>query len=170
LPIPLTPSRRIRRALSGLPGALAFAAADGLPLAEERPVRLGDALATARDRERDGWTLVVDADDAPLGWVGVGRLYASEIGSEVTTDLLDLGGTLASIDGTLREALDAALSSPSGRGVVVDQVGRLAGTVTPSQVLERIERHASLRHQCAANATAAAMGSLPGHDLIEDPR
>jgi osmoprotectant transport system ATP-binding protein len=150
--------------------ALAFVAADGLPLTDEKPVRLGDALAMALDRERDGWTLVVDADDAPLGWVGVGQRCASEVAGEVTRDRLDLGGTVASIDGTLREALDAALSSPSGRGVVVDQGGRLAGTVTASQVLERIERRASLTHQCGTSATAAVIGSLPGHVLIEDPR
>jgi osmoprotectant transport system ATP-binding protein len=127
--------------------ALAFAAADGLPLAHEQPVRLGDTVGTARHRERDGWTLVINPDDAPLGWLSAIQLSASDVERQITTDLLDLGGTLAPIDGTLRETLDAALSSPSGRGVVVDQGGRLAGTVTASQVLERIERNVSFRDQ-----------------------
>src|SRR6185436_17923321 len=47
--------------------------------------------------------------------------------------------TLASEGGTFREVLDAALSSPSGRGVIVDGTDNLAGTVTASNVLTRIE-------------------------------
>ncbi len=119
--------------------ALGFATAGQLPLADEKPVRLGDALMIARDRERDGWTLVVDDDDVPLGWVAVEGLPDGALRGEVTTDLLNLGGTLASVGGSLRESLDAALSSPSGRGVVVDVDGRFAGTVTAAQVLSRIE-------------------------------
>ena len=61
----------------------------------------------------------------------------------MTPDLLHLGGTLAEAGGSLRAALDAALSSPSGRGVVVDADGRLLGTVRPAQVLSAIEVRAS---------------------------
>ena len=50
------------------------------------------------------------------------------------------GGTLATQGGTLRAALDACLSSPSGRGVVVDGQGRLLGTLTAREVLDLIER------------------------------
>jgi osmoprotectant transport system ATP-binding protein len=125
--------------------ALGFTAAGRLPLADEKPVRLGDALMTARDRERDGWALVVDDGDVPLGWVAVGGLPDSALRGDVTTELLNLGGTLAGIGGTLRESLDAALSSPSGRGVVVDADGRFAGTVTAAQVLSRIETSRSGR-------------------------
>jgi osmoprotectant transport system ATP-binding protein len=35
--------------------------------------------------------------------------------------------------------LDATLSSPSGRGVLTDQDGRLLGTITAREVLDRIE-------------------------------
>ena len=42
----------------------------------------------------------------------------------------------------MRATLDAALSSPSGRGVVVDDEGRILGTVKASDVIERIEAHA----------------------------
>ena len=54
------------------------------------------------------------------------------------SDLLR-GGTLATQGGTLRAALDACLSSPSGRGVVVDGSGRLLGSVTAREVLDLIE-------------------------------
>jgi len=69
---------------------------------------------------------------------------------EVTPELLNLGGTLATQGGTLREALDAALSSPSGRGVVVDDEGRFAGTVGVSDVLARIEAHAEQARRAPA--------------------
>jgi osmoprotectant transport system ATP-binding protein len=43
--------------------------------------------------------------------------------------------------------LDAALSSPSGRGVIVDGDGRLLGTVTAAEVVAALEeaRVAGLR-------------------------
>ena len=79
--------------------------------------------------------LVVDDDNRPQGWLAAGGLTDEQLTGKVTADLLNLGGTLAHEAGTLREALDAALSSPSGRGVVVDADGRLAGTITAAQVL-----------------------------------
>ena len=51
-------------------------------------------------------------------------------------------GIVAARDGSSRALLDAALSSPSRRGVLVDAEGRLAGTVTLAQVAEAIEREA----------------------------
>jgi osmoprotectant transport system ATP-binding protein len=49
------------------------------------------------------------------------------------------GGTVAPASGPLRNALDAALSSPSRRGVIVDDDGRLLGTVRAHEVLTAIE-------------------------------
>ena len=91
--------------------------------------------------------LVVDEGAAPQGWLALTGVPQSALNGQVTPELLNLGGTLATRGGTLREALDAALSSPSGRGVVVDPEGRLAGSVTASEVLGRIEAHAAtVRH------------------------
>jgi osmoprotectant transport system ATP-binding protein len=123
--------------------ALGFAATGSLSLTDERAVRLGDPLRRARESERDGWVLVVDDAGAPQGWMAVGGLPEDALGGEVSAGMLNLGGTLASEGGTLREALDAALSSPSGRGVVVHGDGRLAGTVTASEVLARIDTRAA---------------------------
>jgi osmoprotectant transport system ATP-binding protein len=122
-------------------------------------VRLGDTVRAGRERARDDWVLVVDAENRPQGWLAVGRLPESVLDSEITPDLLNLGGTLASETGTLREALDAALSSPSGRGVVVHEDGTFAGTVTASRVLTRIEqRAAGVREQAAADAASDLAG------------
>jgi len=134
--------------------ALGFASAGALPLSDEQPVRLGERLRVARDRARDGWALAVDENNLPQGWLAVGGLADSALNGEITADLLNLGGTLATESGTLREALDAALSSPSGRGVVVDTAGRLAGTITPAQVLSRIESRAAGIRRDAVDAAA----------------
>jgi osmoprotectant transport system ATP-binding protein len=134
--------------------ALGFAAAGHLPLTNETVVRIGEQLSAVRERGRDGWALVVDEDNQPHGWLAVGGITAAGSSGQVTPALLNLGGTLATDSGTLREALDAALSSPSGRGVVVDASGRFAGTVTASDVLRRIEERAAIIRQEAAEAAA----------------
>ncbi|MDT4918831.1 MAG: osmoprotectant transport system ATP-binding protein [Pseudonocardiales bacterium] len=135
--------------------ALGFAEAGQLPLNDEKTVPLGDKVRAAKDIAQDDWTLVVDADTKPQGWLAVGRLPDRALDAEITPDLLNLGGTLASESGTLRAALDAALSSPSGRGVIVHDDGRYAGTVTASRVLARIEERAA---KVRADAVHAAGG------------
>jgi osmoprotectant transport system ATP-binding protein len=132
--------------------ALGFAHADFLPLSEEPVARIGEDLRSARDKALDGWALVVDSDEQPLGWLAVGGVSEAALDGQVTPEQLNLGGTLASASGTLREALDAALSSPSGRGVVVDDDGRFAGTLTASEVLGRIEARAKSLRQPVAEA------------------
>jgi osmoprotectant transport system ATP-binding protein len=122
--------------------ALGFAEAGRLQLRQEQTVRLGDALRLAKQRATDGWALAVDDNNQPQGWLAAGGLPDDTLDGLITPDLLNLGGTLAHQSGTLREALDAALSSPSGRGVVVEPDGRFAGTITPSEVLAHIESRA----------------------------
>jgi osmoprotectant transport system ATP-binding protein len=122
--------------------ALGFTVADALPLHDEPTVKMGSELAGAPRVARDGWVLVVDDAQQPQGWLALTGVPQSALQGVVTPDLLNLGGTLATQGGTLREALDAALSSPSGRGVIVDPDGRFAGTVSASEVLGRIEAHA----------------------------
>ena len=121
--------------------ALGFTAAGELPLRAEAVVALGEPLETVRDRASDGWVLVVDSQQHPQGWLSVAAAAGAQAGTpgNVTEGMLNLGGTLATEDSSLRAALDAALSSPSGRGVVVGTEGSVLGTVTASQVLARIE-------------------------------
>jgi osmoprotectant transport system ATP-binding protein len=136
--------------------ALGFAEAGTLDTDDESPVKVGDSLADARSRSRDGWTLVVDDEHRPLGWIAAGGLADNAVDSAITVDLLNLGGTLAKQSGTLREALDAALSSPSGRGVIVDEDERLVGTTSATRVLEKIESRAqTIREENVAYAANA---------------
>ncbi len=111
--------------------SLGFVPVPELTPAEEPTVPLGaDPAAVRRAADGAEWLLVVDGERRPLGWVRPARLRGP-----VAREALHRGGTVARTDGSLRNLLDAALSSPSGRGVVVDGAGALAGTVTPAQVV-----------------------------------
>jgi osmoprotectant transport system ATP-binding protein len=113
---------------------LGFRAAPSLTPTEESTVCLGADAEEVRRRGGD-WVLVVDEERHPLGWV-----EPAEVRGTVRTDRLHRGGTVARLDGSTRAVLDAALSSPSGRGVVVDGDGRLLGTVTAAQVVAALEK------------------------------
>lgn len=93
------------------------------------------------------WILVVDQSQRPMGWVD-----AHAVGSAVVTqDNVNLSGTFARRDGSLRDLLNSALSSPSGRGVVVGGDGALVGTVTDHDVIDAIS-HARNEQQSGATA------------------
>jgi osmoprotectant transport system ATP-binding protein len=82
------------------------------------------------------WVLVVDDARQPRGWVDARRVAG---GRPVGLADLVLGGSLVGPQSSLRTALDAALSSPSGRGVAIDADGRVIGTVAARDVLDAIE-------------------------------
>ncbi|GAA6525068.1 ATP-binding cassette domain-containing protein [Intrasporangium sp. DVR] len=113
--------------------ALAFEAAPELTLGTEPTTRLG---ATGEEVRALGqsWVLCLGADGEPIGWV-----RAEAVTTTLDPTLLHRGGTVARADGSLRALLDAALSSPSGRGVVADRDGRFLGTVLASEVVPAIE-------------------------------
>ncbi len=113
---------------------LAFTAGDGVTV-HGVPALTHDQLRDQPDSAADQWQLIVDADGRPLGWAGPGR------DAEVVP-----GGSLFRKGDTLRRALDAALSSPSGRGVVVDDDGRVAGVIEAPEILALIESDRRVRH------------------------
>jgi osmoprotectant transport system ATP-binding protein len=112
--------------------ALGFTSAGTIETHQESTVTMGDPLPSGGDE----WLLAVDRSGAPQGWLHLGD---EPRGAVVEERMLYRGGTLATQGGTLRSALDACLSSPSGRGVVVDDEGRLLGTTTAREVLALIE-------------------------------
>ncbi len=115
---------------------LAFQAAPDLTVSPEATVPLGTSVDAARAAASGNqWLLVVDEAGAPAGWVEPGRLDGS-----ISREHLHRGGTVARASGSLRAALDAALSAPSRRGVLVDDEGRLIGTVRAADVIAEIER------------------------------
>ena len=116
--------------------ALSFLSAE-LPVDSEATVPLGAPMALAREHSRDGWVLVVE-ENRPIGWLAVDTTGDDGQRTVERADLA-LGGTLAVAGGPLRLALDAALSSPSRRAVIVNDDGRLVGTVRAPAVLTAIE-------------------------------
>jgi osmoprotectant transport system ATP-binding protein len=115
--------------------ALGFSSAGTIPTREEPTIAMGESLPKGGDE----WLLAVDGSGAPQGWL---HLTDEPHGAVVEDHMLYRGGTLATQGGTLRSALDACLSSPSGRGVIVDESGRLVGSTTAREVLDLIEAQA----------------------------
>jgi len=114
--------------------ALQFEPAEHIPTRAEETVALGQPFRGTGDPA--GWLLVVDAERQPQGWLNARGVKP---GTKISDELLHRGGTLATEGGSLRSALDACLSSPTGRGVVVDADGGLIGTTTATDVLALIE-------------------------------
>ena len=84
------------------------------------------------------WTLVVRDDGSPFGWIDARGVTVHRDGGALY-DSVTAGGSLCRPDGTLRTALDAALSSPSGIGVAVDASGAVIGGVVADQVIDALE-------------------------------
>ena len=117
---------------------LGFLPADRLPLGDLPTVAAGATSAQARAAADRGWVLVVDAARRPLGWLPVnGSLPAGDrpIGAG---DLVPGESLYDAASGSLRGALDAALSSPSGLGVAVDGGGVVVGSVAATDVLDAL--------------------------------
>ncbi|YAL83552.1 ABC transporter ATP-binding protein [Dermacoccaceae bacterium W4C1] len=115
--------------------ALSFQDAPALDWATEPTVRLGADPGQVSAAGGDRWLLVTNEAGHPQGWIEPQR-----IATPVEASMLHRGGTVARSSGPLRALLDAALSSPSRRGVVVDDDGVLVGTVRAHEVLAAIER------------------------------
>jgi osmoprotectant transport system ATP-binding protein len=115
---------------------LQFFHATGLPLHEIRLVSEDeiDGLTLAPD----DWALVTKPDGSPYAWINAEGVALHRNASSLY-DSTVAGGSLFHPDSTLRQALDAALSSPAGLGVAVDEDGKLIGGVLAKDVLATLE-------------------------------
>ncbi len=86
----------------------------------------------------DEWRLVVHPDGTPFGWIDADGVERHVHGSGLY-DSVTAGGSLFRPDGTLRSALDAALSSPSGVGVAVDAAGVVVGGTDAEDVIDALD-------------------------------
>ncbi|MFQ4148704.1 ATP-binding cassette domain-containing protein [Arthrobacter sp. LAPM80] len=117
---------------------LAFSTADSVPIHPSNGV-VWDADALRNNAvAAAGWVLAVNADNYPLGWLAPGTHPGSRAAGPHTPELIP-GGSLFQTGDSLRNALDAALSSPSGLGVAVDADGRVRGLVRAPEVLAAID-------------------------------
>ncbi|PPK69873.1 ATP-binding cassette domain-containing protein [Actinokineospora auranticolor] len=121
--------------------ALGFLSAHGVEVNPVPTVAVGTPVADARERLEGGWAAVVDDAGRPLGWVS--EVVLSTLDKAVTATDVVSGGSLYPVDtggraGSLRAALDAALSSPAALGVAVDGDGAVVGAVTAESVLKAL--------------------------------
>jgi osmoprotectant transport system ATP-binding protein len=115
---------------------LQFRQANGLPLHDIQTVKEAeiDALSLAPGDFR----LVTRDDGRPYGWLNAEGVELHRAGSSLYDSTI-AGGSLFEPGGTLRLALDAALSSPAGLGVAVDDDGQVIGGVRADDVVEALE-------------------------------
>jgi osmoprotectant transport system ATP-binding protein len=109
--------------------------AAGLPLHDVQRIK-ADALSEAGPA--DGWAVVVDGAGAPVGWIDTEGLRRHRAGASLSDSMSGIG-SLFRPRGNLSHALDAALSSPSGVGVAVDDDGTVIGGVLADDVLAAAE-------------------------------
>ncbi|MGB2721024.1 MAG: ATP-binding cassette domain-containing protein [Rhodococcus sp. (in: high G+C Gram-positive bacteria)] len=83
------------------------------------------------------WVLVVDEQRRPLGWIDATGVEKVRDGRSIDESTA-AGGSLFLEGGDLRQALDAAISSPSGIGVAVDASGAAVGSVDGAEILEHL--------------------------------
>ena len=79
------------------------------------------------------------ADGKPFAWINADGVDVHRKGSALYDSTIG-GGSFFPPDGSLRLALDAALSSPSGLGGAVDENGRLIGGVDADDVLDALKK------------------------------
>ncbi len=125
---------------------LSFRSADAVPLHEIRTATAAELPGLRLDQ--GDWVLVVDEARTPRGWVDVTGVEGVRTGRSLA-DSAAAGGSLFRVGGDLRQALDAAISSPSGIGVAVDADGAVAGGIDAGEVLARLaeQRHAEDRRR-----------------------
>ncbi|ALG13553.1 ABC transporter ATP-binding protein [Kibdelosporangium phytohabitans] len=112
---------------------LSFLESSGIAVDQVPTATVGEPVSGAGS----DWVLVLDANSHPCGWLPPNTTVDGPLGS----GSLVAGGSLYTTGTPLRGALDAALSSPASRGVVVDSDGKYVGVITARQVLDEIEGH-----------------------------
>jgi osmoprotectant transport system ATP-binding protein len=115
---------------------LQFTDARDLPLHDVRTV--GEPGIDALDLKPGEWALVIRPDGSPYAWIDVSGVGLHRHGKSLYDSTI-AGGSLFVPGGSLRLALDAALSSPSGLGVAVDANKQVIGGVRADDVLAALK-------------------------------
>lgn len=104
--------------------ALNFELVSGLEPQQTPSFRIGEPVVAPDD----SWVVVLDADGRPLG------LAQAQAGG-VDEHRISIVSTVSRDQGNYRQLLDAALTSPNGRAILIDAAGRYAGTLGPDAVI-----------------------------------
>lgn len=114
---------------------LSFRTADRIPLHNIHTATESEVTELRLDQGE--WVLLVDDNSRPAGWIDVTGVESVRAGNPLA-ESISAGGSLCSPTGDLRQALDAAISSPSGTGVAVDSTGAVRGGVLADDVLAQL--------------------------------
>jgi hypothetical protein len=120
-----------------------------------------DTLVLAADE----WRLVTHSDGTPFGWIDADGVECHRDG-DTLYDSVTAGGSLFRSGGTLRAALDAALSSPSGIGVAIDDAGAVLGGTMADDVIDALARRGSPRRQHVAASTEAIDQAIAAYPQV----
>ncbi|WP_141577745.1 ABC transporter ATP-binding protein [Actinomadura sp. WMMA1423] len=134
---------------------LSFADTGGLALSDGAIRAAGADAAEAAGAE---WVLVVDDDRRPLGWARPAQA-AGPLGK---ARLSPVGPTFQVGGDSVRTALDAAVLSPSGLAVGVDETGAVVGTASGTDLLA-----VSTHDRAGAADAPASVASDPADDPDE---
>jgi osmoprotectant transport system ATP-binding protein len=115
---------------------LQFRHATGLPLHEIRAV--SEAEIDALTLGPNDWVLVNKLDGTPYAWINANGVTLHRDGNSLYDSTI-AGGSLFRPDDSLRQALDAALSSPAGLGVAVNGDGHAIGGVLADDVIAALK-------------------------------
>ena len=115
---------------------LQFAPGTGLPLHDIRTVE--EAAIGSLDLSPGEWALVTRPDGSPYGWIDANGAGLHRQGKSLYDSTI-AGGSLFLPSGTMRLALDAALSSPAGLGVAVDARKQVIGGIKADDVIAALK-------------------------------
>jgi CBS domain containing-hemolysin-like protein len=101
-------------------------------------VRVGEESRDVRGRARqgDGYALLVDEGDRPLGWLHVHQLDGD---GPIAADAATPGAPTVQPETTLRDALSVMLLSSVQLGVVVDDRDRVLGVISVDAISEALQ-------------------------------
>ncbi|WP_405485545.1 ABC transporter ATP-binding protein [Nocardia sp. NBC_00511] len=116
---------------------LSFRTAETVPL-HDLPTVTVEELPEIRLNKGE-WRLVVDNAKIPIGWIDTTGVEGIRAGHPLSESVA-AGGSLFPPGGDLRQALDAAISSPSEIGVAVTDSGAARGAIYARDVLEQLHR------------------------------
>jgi len=119
---------------------LQFRHATGLRIHDIRAV--SEAGIDAIELRAGEWALVTKPNGAPYAWIDGAGVDLHRSGKPLY-DSTTAGGSLFRPEDSLRQALDAALSSPSGLGVAVDTDGKPIGGVLADDVIDALKKQRS---------------------------
>jgi osmoprotectant transport system ATP-binding protein len=115
---------------------LQFTPGTGLPLHDIRTV--AEPGIDSLNLGPGEWALVTKPDGSPYAWIDVNGVGLHRQGKSLYDSTI-AGGSLFTPNGTMRLALDAALSSPAGLGVVVDDRRQVVGGLKADDVIAAIK-------------------------------